>query len=222
MCLRLAATLTVLIALAATSLATAQSNDEDWPDGDAQALAINEGELVFIDPEKDRDALHADTLLELDSDSAQSGWVNMSQCYRNLDTIAKTEITWAYREMSALRVTRSDNIGAFDIGSQSLLLHDVESGASICVAARVRILRSLANGNFQLRQGPYHRRFFDGYYPYRVSLELRFASAGLRLLRIEPPAQPGFSVEPTADGIVIDAWFEGILQITAEFTELDA
>lgn len=212
----------MLITLAAQSLATAQTPDEDWPDDSARALEVNEGELVFIDPEKGRGALHADTEIEFDSDSRRSGWVNMSQCYRNLDTISKTEITYAYREMSDLRVTRSDNIGAIDVAAQSLLLSDVKQGASICVAARVRILRRLASGNFQLQQGPYHRRFFDGYYPYHVSLELHFARAGLRLLRIEPPAQPGFSVEPTADGIEIDAWFEGILKITAEFAELDA
>ncbi len=215
--LRHGVALVVVIALAAPLLATAQTMDDDWPDDSAQALEVNEGELVFIGPEKAGDALHAATEIELDSDSRRSGWVDLSQCYRNLDPISKTEITWAYREMSGLRVIRSDNIGAVEVGRQNLLLHDVQQGASVCVAARVRILRSLANGNFRLQQGPYHRRFLDGYYPYRVSLELRFARAGLRLLRIEPPAQPGFSVVPTADGIEIDARFEGILTITAEF-----
>ena len=131
------AALVVVITLAALSLATAQTADEDWPDDSARALAVNEGELRFIDPEEG-ECLHADTEIELDNDSKRNGWVNKSQCYRNLDTIAKTEITWAYREISDLRVTRSDNVGTVEVGRRSLLLHDVRQGATICVSARVK------------------------------------------------------------------------------------
>ena len=48
-------------------------------------------------------------------------------------------------------------------------------------------------------------------------MSLLFAGSGLKLRRIEPPAQPGFSVETTARGVEIETWFEGILKIIAEF-----
>ncbi len=210
-----------LLALFSISPAAAQSADDDWPDDSAAAIAVNEGELVFIDSTGHENTLFADTLLELDAASADSGWVRMSQCYRNLDTIAKTEITYAYREISGLRVTASENIGDIDVAAQSLLLTDVESGASVCVAARVRILRALPGGGFVLENGPYHRRFFDGYYPYHVRLALSFAESGLQLRHIEPPAQPGFSVATTDGRVEIETWFEGILKISVEFDAPD-
>ena len=64
--------------------AAAQSgDDEDWSDDMSRALAVNEGELVFIAPPADRAPLHADTDLRLDANSSASGWVDMDNPMTN-------------------------------------------------------------------------------------------------------------------------------------------
>ena len=210
-------------ALSCASLAAAaqSGDDEDWPDATSRALAVNEGELVFIAPPADRAPLHADTDLRLDANSTASGWVDMRQCYRHLDTAYNTEISYAYREIRNLRVTRADKIGGARIEGQGVALEDVAAGATLCVAAEVRILERLSPTRFRMRHGPYHRRFLDGYYPYHVSLGLDYAAAGLELARIEPAAQPGFAVTQTPAGLEIETWFEGILRISIELATRD-
>jgi hypothetical protein len=46
----------------------------------------------------------------------------------------------------------------------------VEPGARLCLSAQTRALRNTGNGYFNLVNGPYMRKFLDGYYPMRVTL----------------------------------------------------
>ncbi len=209
--------LALALCLATATAAAQPSADGAWPDDTTPALSVNEGELVFIPAPVDIRPLHADTELRLDAASAATGWVGMRQCYRHLDKIAKTEISYSYREIRNLRVTHSDNIGATRLDAQSLVLTDVTADATICVAADVRILRALGDNRYELQNGPYHRRFFDGYYPYHVSLRINHADSSLQPAAVTPVAQPGFGIVRNSDELEIETWFKGILTIRIEF-----
>lgn len=195
--------------------------DESWldEDGESQALRVNEGQLNFIDPIHDQSILYSDTHLWITSESMQTGWVKMRQCYRHLDRVARTDIVYAYREMNNLQVTRSKQIAQVRVKPHAVELEDVGKGAELCVQAKVRILQRLSDKTYSMQNGPYHRKFFDGYYPYHVGLTVHYSSNKLQLKRVEPRPQDGFYVTEKTGILSIDSWFEGELRIGLEFTE---
>lgn len=212
---RALAVLPLSAGLLAAAMAAGEDRLEDWHEADA--TQVSEGELRFIEPRPDSPVLHADTRLRLTPASLQSGWVELRQCYRHLDAVDKTEIVYAYREMEDLEVTRAQNIERHRVEPRAIRIEGVGQGAQLCLQARVRILRRLSATAFGLRQGPYHRRFLDGYYPYHLSLAVSYPRDAIRLARIEPAPQPGFELVETADGIAIESWFEGEMRVDMEF-----
>jgi hypothetical protein len=56
------------------------------------------------------------------------------------------------------------------------------------------------------------RRFLDGYYPMRVSMQIDYASSGLQLIAMKPERQQGFDVTEQDGSLAFDAWFEGRLK----------
>ena len=211
----------VALLLSAALSAAATADERGWPEDwdEADVARISEGELRFLAPPPGAAVLHADTRLRLDAASLQTGWIEMRQCYRHLDAIDKTAIVYAYREMEALEVTQARNIERYRVESRAVELEGVGQGAQLCLEARVRILRRLSDKTFGLRQGPYHRRFLDGYYPYHLSLAVSYPRDRILLRRIEPAPQPGFELTDTAGGLAIESWFEGELRIELEFVE---
>ena len=210
----------VLLSLLSFSLLAAKSAETDsWAQArdDRDVSRVNEGELEFIAPVQDRPVLHADTRLNITARSLQTGWVDLQQCYRNLDAVDKTEIVYAYREIQALRVTRAENIKRFHAGPRGVELEGVVQGALVCLQARVRILRRLSDSTHTLRQGPYHRRFLDGYYPMRVSLDVTLKTDKLRFADISPDRGKGFKVWQGQNTVHYDAWFEGKLRTEIRF-----
>ena len=84
-------------------------------------------------------------------------------------------------------------------------------GAKLCLNARTRVLTRNEDGSYTVRNGPYMRRFLDGYYPMRVSVELRYPCGRLQLSGSSPRPQQGLTVTETACGVSLDAWFQGRL-----------
>jgi len=195
--------------------------DESWLDDDSesQALQVNEGQLNFIAPVHDQSILFSDTHLWITSESMQTGWVKMQQCYRHLDTIGRTDVVYAYREMNNLQVTKAEQIAQVRVKPHWVELEDVAKGAELCVQANVRILQRLSDKTYSMQNGPYHRKFFDGYYPYHVSLTVHYSSNEMQLKRVEPEPQDGFYVTEKTGVLSIDSWFEGELRIGLEFSE---
>lgn len=203
-------------------LAAAETSaDDSWPDEDSESRAaqVNEGELNFIAPVHDQSILHSDTHLWLSAESRQSGWVKMRQCYRQLDAIGKTDVVYAYREMKNLRVIRTKKIARVRVKPQRVELENVEKDAELCVEAEVKIFQRLSDSTFAVHNGPYHRRFLDGYYPYRVSLTVHYADDEMQLEQIAPEPQAGFYLTKNPGELNIDSWFEGELRIMLVFTE---
>jgi hypothetical protein len=195
--------------------------EESWMNDDSElrALQVNEGQLEFIGPIDDESILHSDTHLWITNESMQTGWVKMKQCYRHLDAVGKTDVVYAYREMKDLQVTRAEQIAQISIKRNGVELGRVEKGAVLCVQADVKILQHLSDKTYGLQNGPYHRKFLDGYYPYHVSLMVHYSNNEIQLKQVVPKAQDGFNVTEKRDGLSIDSWFEGELRIELEFLE---
>jgi hypothetical protein len=198
---------------------TERQQAKQWFYGDEEekALAVNEGELNFISPPADKAILHSDSILSINRQSLEDGWVRLEQCYHGLDPVPQTAIVYHYQEIDKLQLLSARNIGAIELGPGAVELKNVARNASLCVAARVRLLESV-NGGYRLRNGPYHRQFLDGYYPFHVSLRIVYPAGLLRAETISPQRQPGFEVRSSDHGLYIDSWFEGRLTVDVVFS----
>ena len=76
----------------------------------------------------------------------------------------------------------SGNIEQSWVEDNTVQLRNVQENARLCVQAWTRALKSNGDGSYSLRNGPFMRRFLDGYYPMRVSMQIDYASSGLQLI----------------------------------------
>ena len=180
---------------------------------------VNEGELVFLARPPVRPVHHHFQHLTLDVQSRETGWVRMEQCHENLDRVPATQIVFRPGRVQDLAITRARGIGRAWVEGDTVQLENVGRDARLCLRGRIRALTALPDGAWRLCNGPYMRRFLDGYYPMRVTVVIDFAGADLRPVRIRPPAQPGFRVEQAPGRLRLEAWFEGRLQTEIRFVD---
>ena len=93
----------------------------------------------------------------------------------------------------------------------------MEPGATLCLSAQTRAFHDTGNGYYNLTNGPYMRKFLDGYYPMQVTLDIRYPAELLQLIDVPPPAQPGFALDERPGFIRVNATFEGELQTLIQF-----
>jgi len=202
----------LLAALAAQS-STESSDQDDWFDedfGDPTAQ-VNEGELAFLAVPPVEAVHHLSNRVTLNGDSRENGWVYLEQCHHNIDNVGRAEIVFHKDRIRNLRITRAINIDKAWVEGASVQMTDIGKNSSLCLEADSRALHANDDGSYRVKNGPFMRRFLDGYYPMRVSERLVLADSGLRFAGIEPQRQPGFEVEVGNDSIRFDAWFEGRL-----------
>ena len=183
--------------------------DEDFGDPTAH---VNEGELAFLAEPPAKAVHHLRNVITLDRHSRESGWVRLEQCHTNIDKVPRAQIVFHEDRIRNLHIESARNIGEAWIEGASVQLTDIVEGSSLCLSADSRALTSVGDGRFRITNGPFMRRFLDGFYPMRVSAQFVLANSGLRFAGIEPERQPGFEVEVGADAIRFDAWFEGRLR----------
>lgn len=214
---RLLPLLASLTLLPATLPAT--DPDEAWleDDGEFRALEVNDGELRFIDRPTGKPVHHHHNIIELSASSLEDGWVRLLQCHEHLDAVRRAQVVYNEERSRGLEVTAVENIGRAWVEGASVQLEDVGPQARLCVRAETRALIANGDGSYTLRNGPFMRRFLDGYYPMRVSMDIRFPGRQLRFAGIQPPRQEGFDVTASTQGVQIDAWFEGRLQTEVRF-----
>jgi hypothetical protein len=181
--------------------------------------AVNTGAPEFLNAPAETTELHTRTFLTLDDASLRDGWVVMRQCQSGLDGMQRSEIVYRYAGMRALRIADSRGIGEAWVDGQSVQLRGVEAGAEICMSADVKLLRALGDGRYRIVSGPYHRRFFDGYFPLRLSLEVTFPAERLQWTRISPEPRPGFALSAAPGRLAIDTRFAGMLSVELEFVQ---
>jgi len=188
----------------------------DWleSDADRDSLAVNEGELAFLMEQPGRRVLHTSNRLTIAPESLVTGWVGLHQCQGDLDPVDKVEIVYRYRAMRGLRVLSSRGVESAGVVDGRVQMTGVARDAEVCIAAEVKVLEPAGvAGHFVLHSGPFHRRFLDGYYPVRLDYRVEYPSGLLAVESVQPPAQPGFTVQTGLNGVWIQALFEGMLTI---------
>lgn len=204
----LALSLVVLPARSST-----HGDDDNWFEDDFETGTdhVNEGELVFLDEPPANAVHHLHNLVILDRDSRDSGWVKLEQCHYNIDQVPRAQIVFHKDRVRNLEIRVAKNVGKAWVEGASVQLTDIGADSSLCLEADSRALNVNGDGSFRIDNGPFMRRFLDGYYPMRVSERIQLADSGLRFAGIAPAHQPGFEVEVDAHSIRFDAWFEGRL-----------
>jgi hypothetical protein len=213
-----------LLLLLMISLMGMKTNDpwEEWPDTDfeAQALAVNEGDLEFLSevPKKLPPVLH--NQFTISQQSLKDGWIDMIQCHKRLDPVAKAQVLYHPRRTRNIEIISSNNVKRAWVEKNSVQLENINADARLCVQAQVKSLYSNFNGSYSMRNGPFLRKFLDGYYPMRMTMDVRFPKGKLSFEAINPQAQNGFSVQYEDSSMNIDALFVGELEIEIYFTDL--
>ena len=173
---------------------------------------VNEGNLVFLSRQPTKQVHHHQNHLIINAASLSDGWVRLNQCHEHLDRVPQAQIMYNKDRIRDLQIVTSGNIEQSWIEDNSVQLRNVQENARLCVQAWIRALRANADGSYSLRNGPFLRRFLDGYYPMRVSMQIEYATSGLHLVGMKPERQEGFEVTERAGFLAFDAWFEGRLK----------
>jgi hypothetical protein len=203
-----------LLLLSAQSAAAAMTEAEMFFKGAAE---VNEGNLRFLAEAPATPVHHHQNRIVITGASLVDGWVGLAQCHSHIDAVPSARITYGAGRIRDLRVTRADRIGKAWVEANTVQMQDIAPDATICIEAQTRALEPDGQGGFQLKNGPYIRRFLDGYYPMRVTMAVHFQAPGLRFRDIEPMPQPGFAVSTSDGEIGFDTVFEGRLSTLIRF-----
>jgi len=178
---------------------------------------VNEGELTFLTALPAKPVHHFQNHLHLDDASLDSGWVRLEQCHDHLDAVPRAQIVYGADRIRDLKVTHSENIARAWAESASIQMEGVTAGARLCLSGMTLALTRLDDGHYVLRNGPYMRRFLDGFYPMKVSMTVNLDTPRLTLEQVTPPAQSGFVVWQNGQQLGFVAQFEGILRTELRF-----
>lgn len=202
--------------LLGTALNTAA--DSPWDDDPYErALAVNEGALHFLAEKPARPVHHHVNRLFFTDQSRTSGWLRMEQCHYDIDPVPAAEIVFTPGRIRDLEVVSATGIGKARAEAHSVQLEDIGHDAVLCIRGETLALGRTGD-TLVVRSGPFMRRFLDGYYPMRVTLELNYPG---ELVPVDqfPLPQPGVTVDRAAGRITVDAWFEGILETRFRFRD---
>ena len=181
-------------------------SDESTP-----ALPTSEGELKFLTEDPHKPPTHSYNKITISQRSIEDGWVELYQCYSQLDPVPEMEITYRYKTMRNLAVQSKNNIGDVSIKRQSVELTDVQKGAKLCVSAEIKIFYQNKDGSYRLVNGPFHRKFLDSYFPYKVTLDIKYPSGMMQFVKSIPVSQIGFHIDKKKDNLYIESIFVGKL-----------
>ena len=203
-----------LALLLVATLAWSSDPDELFFKGTAD---VNEGELRFLTAPPDRPVHHHYNRITILDSSLEDGWVRLDQCHQNLDAVPDAQVTYREGRIRGLRVTRVENIERAWAEEHSVQLRNVQRGAQLCVEAETLALSRNGEGGYSLSNGPYMRRFLDGFYPMRVSMTVKLDTGKLRFVESIPGDQPGFTLRQQGNEVGYDTVFEGILTTVLRF-----
>ena len=208
-----------------TTYADAMSEQkiEDWFNDDSELSIedINEGQLTFISPLADKNILSTEAVMTITDNSLKTGMVSLRQCYRNLDPVAEMDVVYSYKNMKQLRIVSVGNIADARVIGNSIQLRDITASAFVCIAADVQLLENTAGDSYALSYGPYYRRFLDGYYPYHATVIIDYPERRLRYADVSPSQRPMFELVTKPGKLIMDTWFEGVLQVNITFSVID-
>ena len=205
------------LVLLAASMTGAGADEPDPFLLDADTDRVNEGALVLLAVPPGGPVHAHTTRITLSPASLRDGWAQLDQCHTDLDEIARAQVVYRPGRVRNLEVVSTRGIGQARVEGASVQLEDVSSAASLCVRAESRVVHRLAADRFAVRNGPFMRRFLDGFYPMHVTLDIRLPPGDWQLVESVPAVQPGFTVVQDDHGLVAEAWFEGRLETEFHF-----
>lgn len=193
---------------------------ERWFDAppEKSAADVNEGELRFLAAAPAKAVHHHHNLIVIADSTLRDGWARLIQCHQNLDRVPAAQILFSRERTRGLEITYQHGIGRAWVEGNSVQLQDVGADAWLCISAASRALHDNLDGTWSLRNGPFMRKFLDGYYPMHVSMDVQIESPRIRFERILPAEQQGFRVWEGPDEVSFDAWFEGRLSTEVRFS----
>lgn len=188
------------------------NSDEELP-----TSKVNEGQLNFLDANPKKNIFSSVITIHVDQNSIDEGWTSLTQCYSNLDPVPRTAVVYRKNLIKDLKVISSKNIKDTKVSENKVYLEHVAKEASLCIGATARNFYQNEDLSFSLVNGPYHRKFLDGYYPYHLKLNIHY-NPKLKFIFHSPKQQPGFQVTQNANSLLIDTVFEGRLKTEFRFT----
>ena len=199
-----------------------QQELENWFNAppDSSASDVNEGELNFLTAPPAKRVHHHHNVLTINDQTVLNGWAELRQCHSNLDKVPATQIVFRADRIRDLRILSFSGIDNAWVEEGTVQLQHVRENAKICVALKSRVLYKQPDGNLHIANGPFMRKFLDGYYPMHVSMEVIMKTKKLRFVDITPTTQSGFKVSVAAHLVTFDAWFEGRLTTLLRFREI--
>jgi hypothetical protein len=204
---------TGLIAALALPLTAAASDDPFDDDSlwETPGAESNRGALNFLGDAPDGRVHHHENQITVAASSLDDGWVNLRQCHRDIDRVGRAQILYNAATTREIEIESQSNIEETWVEGASVQLRRIQPDAELCIRARSQMLKILEDGSYALENGPFMRRYLDGYFPMRVTVAVNWGDLGLTLARSEPESQPGFLVTESEHGVIIDATFEGRL-----------
>ncbi|MDR9499284.1 MAG: hypothetical protein RI556_08930 [Hydrogenovibrio sp.] len=193
-----------------------QSADDDFP------TRFENHQIKWLKPEAVPDAsYYLVNRLTVTPDSLRNGWMRFEQCHHQLDAINKIEVVYNSETTRALEVTHTQGIGRTQTQSASVILQAVSRGASVCIQGQSQTLVAIDDRRWQLRRGPYMRKFFNGYYPMHLQETLNWSQTELTLTHPESgqPLGRDFDLNPQAKRLSARYWFEGELRPVYQFRQ---
>lgn len=194
--------------------------EDDWGDDlEEKALQVNEGELVFLPSAvRDKKVHQHHNQIILHNSSLVDGWTTLHQCHRQIDAVPEAQIVFNKRRIRDLSVDSYRNIGQVWVEGHTIQLRDILAGAELCITGNSQSLSANPDGTYVLKNGPFMRRFLDGYFPMHVTMDIILPANCLRLEHVSPQQQKGFEVRLAGDRLSVDAWFEGRLLTNITFS----
>ncbi len=202
------------------ALAAGAEGDTPWYENDLESRVsrVSDGELEFLAAAPAGVHEHRN-VFTIDAASLADGWVGLEQCHHNLDAVPRAQVVFSEGRIRALEVVRAGNMERAWVEGHTVQLQGVEPGAELCVRAESRALAAEGDGRFTLRNGPFMRRFLDGYYPMVVTMEVHYPCGALELTRVAPPRQEGFRVTSGECAVELSAAFQGQLETELGFRD---
>ncbi len=177
----------------------------------------SDSHLTFITLPTDKPALHSINKITISPQSIKTGWVDLLQCYQNLDPVPEMEVVYNYKTMRKLTIVKSKNIEHAFVKGQSVQLENVLRDAQLCISTEVRIFYKNKDGSFKLVNGPFHRQFLDSYFPFHLTLKVNYPSTQLKFINSKPKPQFGFVVKHSDNTLLIESYFTGKLYTEITF-----